>query len=216
MLTFLAWSPVLLLLILAVFLKRSALFLAVAGCLWTGLLALTVFRTPLAGVLTSALWGVQVTLPLLLVVYGGILLASVLAESGALSRLADWFTAAARDEWEKVTLLSMGMGNALEGAGIIAEPVAAPMLRAAGLSPRASASLSIIGYSGLMILGLGGVIITVLASVSGYPADVLAGKVAMPHGNILVIGGGMVGCEVSEFLTSSGDNPVIGRAQITI
>jgi lactate permease len=122
---------------------------------------------------------VQVTLPLLLVVYGGILLASVLAESGALSRLADWFTAAARDEWEKVTLLSMGMGNALEGAGIIAEPVAAPMLRAAGLSPRASASLSIIGYSGLMILGLGGVIITVLASVSGYPADVLAGKVAI-------------------------------------
>ncbi|MDF1537262.1 MAG: L-lactate permease, partial [bacterium] len=108
MLTALAWSPVLLLFILAVFLRRSALFLAVAGCLWTGVLAITVFRTPLSGVLTSALWGVQVTLPLLLVVYGGILLASVLIESGALTRLAAWFTGAARDEWEKVTLLSMG------------------------------------------------------------------------------------------------------------
>ncbi|MDT8396104.1 MAG: L-lactate permease [bacterium] len=179
MLTALAWSPVLLLFILAVFLRRSALFLAVAGCLWTGVLAITVFRTPLSGVLTSALWGVQVTLPLLLVVYGGILLASVLIESGALTRLAAWFTGAARDEWEKVTLLSMGMGNALEGAGIIAEPVAAPMLRASGLSPLASASLAITGYSGLMTLGLGGVIITVLASVSGYPADILAGKVAI-------------------------------------
>lgn len=46
--------------------------------------------------------------------------------------------------------------------------------------------------------------------------DVLAGRVAMPHGNILVIGGGMVGCEVSEFLANAGDNPVIGRAHITI
>jgi lactate permease len=179
MLTFLAWSPVLLLLILAVFLRRSALFLAVAGCLWTGALALTVFRTPLTGVLASAFRGVQVTLPLLLVVYGGILLASVLVESGALARLAEWFTAAARNEWEKITLLSTGMGNALEGAGIIAEPVAAPMLRASGLSPIASSALSITGYSGLMTLGLGGVIITVLASVSGYPAEMLAGKVAI-------------------------------------
>src|SRR5210317_1508291 len=116
MLTALAWSPVLLLLILAVFLRRSALFLAVAGCLWTGALALTIFHTPLSGVLASAFRGVQVTLPLLLVVYGGILLASVLTESGALARLADWFTAAARNEWEKITLLSTGMGNALEGA----------------------------------------------------------------------------------------------------
>jgi lactate permease len=179
LLTALAWSPVLLLLILAVFLRRSALFLAVAGCLWTGALALTVFRTPLTGVLASAFRGVQVTLPLLLVVYGGILLASVLVESGALARLAEWFTAAARNEWEKITLLSTGMGNALEGAGIIAEPVAAPMLRASGLSPVASSALSITGYSGLMTLGLGGVIITVLASVSGYPAEMLAGKVAI-------------------------------------
>lgn len=178
MITLFAWSPVLLLLILAVFLRRSALFLAVAGCIWTGLLALTVFRTPVIQVFVSAWRGFAITLPLLLVVYGGILLASVLVQSGALSRLADWFTAAARDEWEKITLLSTGMGNALEGAGIIAEPVAAPMLRASGLTPLASSALSITGYSGLMTLGLGGVIITVLATVSGYPAEMLAGNVA--------------------------------------
>jgi 2,4-dienoyl-CoA reductase-like NADH-dependent reductase (Old Yellow Enzyme family)/thioredoxin reductase len=50
--------------------------------------------------------------------------------------------------------------------------------------------------------------------VSAY--DVLAGKVAPPSGNVLVIGGGMVGLEVSEFLANPGDNPVMGCTNVTI
>ena len=179
MITFLAWSPVLLLFILAVIFRRSALELSVAGMAWTVLVAVTIFDTPLSTVALSALDGLLVTLPLLLVVYGGILLASVLIESGSLARLADWLTGAVKGEWARLSLLAMGMGNSLEGAGIIAEPVAAPMLRASGLAPRASAALSIIGYSGLMTLGLGGVIVTVLAAVTGFEASVLAREVAV-------------------------------------
>ena len=179
MLTLLAWSPVLLLFVLAVILRRSALYLSIAGYIWTALIAVAAFKTSPKTIYKMSLEGLLITLPLLLVVYGGILLASVLTESGSLARLANWLTGATRDEWEKISLLSMGMGNALEGAGIIAEPIAAPMLRASGLSPVASAALSIIGYSGLMTLGLGGVIITVLASVSGYHAEALAGNVAV-------------------------------------
>jgi lactate permease len=179
MLTLLAWSPVILLFILAVFFRRSALFLSVAGLAWTVVLAASSFKTSPGETLAAVLQGVMITLPLLLVVYGGILLASVLIESGSLGRLADWFTAAARDEMERITLLAMGMGNSLEGAGIIAEPVAAPMLRASGLPSVAAAALSIIGYSGLMTLGLGGVIITVLSAVSGYDTHLLAGQVAI-------------------------------------
>lgn len=175
----LAWSPVLLLFILAVLFRRSALALSVAGFLWTALLALTAFKTPYLSVAGASLRGVLITLPLLLVVYGGILLASVLIEAGALKRIADWFTGAAKDEWGRLGLLSVGMGNALEGAGIIAEPVAAPMLRASGLSPTASAALSIVGYSGLMTLGLGGVIITVLSAVTGFGTDILAREIAV-------------------------------------
>ncbi len=179
MLTFLAWSPVLLLFFLAVFLRKSALYLSVAGILWTCVIAGTVFQTPLKVLLFAAADGFLVTLPLLLVVYGGILLASVLIASGSLARLAQWFTGAVRGEWGRLSLLALGMGNTLEGAGIIAEPVAAPMLRASGLAPLPSAALSIIGYSGLMTLGLGGVIITVLAGVTGFPPDLLARKVAL-------------------------------------
>lgn len=179
MLTFLAWSPVLLLFVLAVFFRRSALELSAAGMVWTVIAAILIFDTPAVTVALAALDGFLVTLPLLLVVYGGILLASVLIRSGSLARLADWFTGAVRNEWDRLSLLALGMGNSLEGAGIIAEPVAAPMLRASGLAPQASAALSIIGYSGLMTLGLGGVIITVLAAVTGFEAGVLAREVAV-------------------------------------
>jgi lactate permease len=179
MITFLAWSPILLLFLLAIVFRRSALELSVAGMAWTVFIAVTVFATPFKTIGLAALDGLLVTLPLLLVVYGGILLASVLISSGSLARLANWFTGAVRGEWSRLSLLAMGMGNSLEGAGIIAEPVAAPMLRASGLAPQASAALSIIGYSGLMTLGLGGVIITVLAAVTGFDAGVLAREVAV-------------------------------------
>jgi 2,4-dienoyl-CoA reductase-like NADH-dependent reductase (Old Yellow Enzyme family)/thioredoxin reductase len=46
--------------------------------------------------------------------------------------------------------------------------------------------------------------------------DILAGTVRQPSGNILVIGGGLVGCEVAETLANLGDNPVIDRTTITI
>ncbi len=179
MLTLLAWSPVLLLFFLAVFHCRSALTLAVWGIVWTGAIALLAFQTPFIVVLLAALDGLVVTVPLLLVVFGGILLASVLIPSGSLARLGQWFTQGVRDEWDRVSLLALGLGNGLEGAGIIAEPVAAPMLRASGIAPMPSAALSVIGYSGLMTLGLGGVIVTVLSGVTGFPTDQLAYKTAI-------------------------------------
>ncbi|UCF32038.1 MAG: L-lactate permease [bacterium] len=201
----LAWSPVFLLFILAVFFRRSALYLAVAGYLWTSALAVAVFRTHYSAVGAATVRGFLITLPLLLVVYGGILLASVLIEAGSLKRIADWFTGATRDDWGKLGLLSVGMGNALEGAGIIAEPVAAPMLMASGLPSTASAALSIIGYSGLMTLGLGGVILTVLASVTGYPTELLAGKVAV----LSVPASVMMAWSIPVF--ARGDGSLLGR-----
>lgn len=46
--------------------------------------------------------------------------------------------------------------------------------------------------------------------------DVLAGRVVVPNGNILVIGGGMVGLEVADHLADPGDNPFIGRTSVTV
>ncbi len=46
--------------------------------------------------------------------------------------------------------------------------------------------------------------------------DVLAGKAATAARNVVILGGGLVGCETADFLAESGDNPVVGRTAVTI
>lgn len=46
--------------------------------------------------------------------------------------------------------------------------------------------------------------------------DVLAGKVAIGPGNVLIVGGGMVGCEVADMLADQGDNQTLGCTAVTI
>ncbi len=50
--------------------------------------------------------------------------------------------------------------------------------------------------------------------ISGH--DVLSGKVILPPGNMVVIGGGMVGLEVADFLADPGDHPLLGPNHITV
>jgi lactate permease len=172
---FLSCTPILLIFVLAVFFRASALKLSIWGLLYTVFLATAVFRTAPEVMALAALDGVLTTVPLLLVVYFGILLSLFLIEKGSLQRLAGWFDAAGKlNPVSHGLLLSFGVGNFLEGAGIIAEPVAAPMLLAAGLRPTAAVILSICGYAGLMHLSLAGVIVTVLAAVTNLPAATLA------------------------------------------
>ncbi|PIU32764.1 MAG: hypothetical protein COT06_00990 [Syntrophobacteraceae bacterium CG07_land_8_20_14_0_80_61_8] len=175
----LSWSPILLIFILAVCFRTRALTLSVCGLVYCVLLAATVFVTAWPVIGLAALDGVITTIPLLLVVYAGILLSVFLLEQGSLQRLAEWLAGSRGDRTRRALVLSFGMGNFLEGAGVIAEPVAAPMLRASGIAPEASATLSILGYAGLMHLSLAGVIVTVLAAVTGLDLAVLARELAL-------------------------------------
>ena len=171
----LSWTPILLIFVMAAFFRASALKLSVWGLLYTIGLAVTLFRTDPAAIALAAADGVLTTTPLLLVVYFGIILSLFLIRKGSLQRLAGWLDSAGRlNPVSHALLLSFGVGNFLEGAGIIAEPVAAPMIFASGIRPTASVALSVIGYSGLMHLSLAGVIVTVLASVTAIPAQTLA------------------------------------------
>ena len=158
-----------LLTVLAVVLKRSALELSIYGFLFALVLAMGLFNTPLTVALRASLDGVVTTLPLLLVIMTGILLSSLVMNTGSLTRIVEWFKAGAGDALGRNMLITFGVGNFMEGAGVIAEPIVAPMLRAAGVSRTGAAALSIIGYAGLMTLELGGIIITVLALVTELP-----------------------------------------------
>lgn len=166
----LCWSPVLLLAVLAVVFKRPALEMSVWGALFTFGLVVLWFETPVRVTLLAALDGALTTLPLVLVILAGILLSSLLLATGSFKRIVDWAMAGVRDAFQRSLLITLGVGNFMEGASVIAEPVVAPMLAAAGVSPFGAASLSIIGYAGLMTLEMAGLIITVLALVTGLPA----------------------------------------------
>jgi lactate permease len=170
----LSWTPVLLLTLAAVGLKRPALELSLIGAAFTAALAYAGFRTPLEVIWLAALDGVLTTLPLLLVVLAGIMLSNLLLATGAIERIVTWFVSGLRHPSHRHLFISLGTSNFLEGASIIAEPLVAPMLRAAGVSPPGSAALSIIGYAGLMGVEMAGIIITVLALVTGLPPAKLA------------------------------------------
>jgi lactate permease len=174
----LSWSPVLVLTVLAVGFKRPALELSLYGVLFTAALALVVFRTPPTVILLAGVDGVLTTLPLLLVVLAGILLANLLAATGSIERLVAWLLHSLRSPRHRHIFISLGLCNFLEGASVIAEPLVAPMLRAAGVQPAGAAVLSIIGYAGLMGLEMAGIIITVLALVTGLPQAELAAATA--------------------------------------
>jgi lactate permease len=169
----LSWTPVLLLAVLAVFFRCSALALSIYGWLFTFLLVTTAFRTPWTAALLSAVDGALTMLPLLLVIFTGILLSSLLMKTGSLTRIVGWLMSGVRTAFQRDLLITLGVGNFMEGASVIAEPVVAPMLRAAGVSPIGSAALPIIGYAGLLALEMGGVIITILSLVTGLPAEEL-------------------------------------------
>ena len=168
-----SWTPVVLLTVLSVLLRRSALELSIYGFLFALVLAVGFFKTPLSVGLMAALDGILTTLPLLLVIMTGILFSSLLMSTGSLDRIVAWFRTGAGDALGRNMLITFGVGNFMEGTGVIAEPVVAPMLRAAGVSPTGAAALSIIGYAGLMTLELAGIIVTVLALVTGLPVQEL-------------------------------------------
>jgi lactate permease len=171
---FLSWSPVGLLAVLAIVFRKSALELSVLGVLFSLFLVVTFFGTPIRVALMAGIDGVVTTFPLLLVIFFGVLLSNLLLSSGSLKRLVQWLEGMAGDPFHRNLMISLGVGNFMEGAGVIAEPVVAPMLHAAGVSASGAAALSIIGYSGLMTLELAGIIVTVLSLVTGFPIADLA------------------------------------------
>jgi pyruvate/2-oxoglutarate dehydrogenase complex dihydrolipoamide dehydrogenase (E3) component len=46
--------------------------------------------------------------------------------------------------------------------------------------------------------------------------QVLAGEVPIMPGRVLIIGGGLAGCETAEFMYQQGDHPLVGHTSVTI
>ncbi len=165
----LSWTPVLLLAALAMWFRRSALELAIYGFVYVAGLTAVAFQTSWTVIAMATLDGILTTLPLLAVVFLGILFSQLLVVSGSLARLVAWLLSGLSRPLAQQMLITLGLANFFEGASIIAEPMVAPMLTLTGVRPMGAAALSIIGYAGLMSIEMAGIIITVLALVTGLP-----------------------------------------------
>jgi len=117
----LCWASVLMLTVLAVFFRMPALTLSICGSLFTLLYVVILFKTFLTVALLSALDGIVTTLPLLLVVFAGIMLSTLLQATGSLSRIVTWVMGDVRDVLHRSLLITFGVANFMEGASVIAE-----------------------------------------------------------------------------------------------
>lgn len=169
-----AASPVLLIALLVICWKISALGLSVWGILFTAVIAATVFHTSITSILLAILDGCITTLPLLLTVFCGIILSVLLVGTGALSRIVNGLSKGFRNPMHQVNGICFGIENFVAGAGIITEPIIAPTLRAVGLPAKDAAILAIWGYAGLMSFTLAGVFVVILSLVTGLDSQRLA------------------------------------------
>ncbi len=46
--------------------------------------------------------------------------------------------------------------------------------------------------------------------------DVLSGRATLKAGNVVILGGGSVGCETADFLAETGDNLMVGKTSVTV
>ena len=107
---FISWTPILLITVLAAGLKRQALELAFWGCLYTFVLVLFWFKTPPSVVFLAGVDGLVTNLPLLLVIYSGMMLSGFLLETGSLKRIVEWFSNLTRNQWHNILLITVGFG----------------------------------------------------------------------------------------------------------
>jgi len=58
----------------------------------------------------------------------------------------------------------------------------------------------------------------VLAGRVAIPLEntLLTGKPGIPRTRIIILGGGLVGCETADFLATTGDNPISGQVAVSI
>lgn len=165
-----AFLPVLLILVLLLRFRVAIDVAGAVGLALTILLALCRFDTAPSVVAQSVLAGAIGSLPVSLVLAAGIFQISVMAEMGAVARLAALMkTLAPGRQAVQVLLINVGFGILLTGLGAATVAILPPILLALGYSVSAAILLPALGYVALCMYALLGVPAVVLATFAGQP-----------------------------------------------
>ena len=138
------------------------------------ILTVWIFQTPVYIALMASLDGILTTFPLLLVIIRRDT-AQPTADDNGLSEANRQLVHAGRDQCVYAQHPDHHRRGKFHGrCQCYRRAVVAPMLRAGGVLPVGAATLSIVGYSGLMTLELSGMILAVHSLITGLPIQMLA------------------------------------------
>uniref|UniRef100_A0A7C5Z721 L-lactate permease n=1 Tax=Caldicellulosiruptor owensensis TaxID=55205 RepID=A0A7C5Z721_9FIRM len=163
----LAIFPILLVLILLIFAKKTADIAGLVGWLATGLIAIVYFKTSFDVVLKSSIMGFLAALPVSLVVVTSILQLNVMESAGAMKRIIVFIKGLSKDDKVyQALILNVGFGTFLAATGAIPVTVLPPILIGLGYSTFAAIALSAVGFDALCTYALLGTPLVVFSQIA--------------------------------------------------
>lgn len=173
----LAFTPIATAFVLLVLANRPATQAMSVAYLVTVLLALLVWRVPLAQVAASTVEGWIVTLEILYIVFGAILLLNVMRTSGAIDRIRQGLLGISRDRRVQLIIIAWLFGSFIEGASGFGTPavICVPLLVTIGF-PAMAAVLALL-ITQTTASAFGGVGVPILIGMnSGLEGDAMVDR----------------------------------------
>lgn len=160
--------PVIVVLVLLIWGKRSADVSGLVGWLSALIIALLFFNTSLAVGLTASLAGIIASFPVSLMVATSIFQITFLESTGALRRIVVFVKTIARnDRAVQILIINMGIGTLLVSVGATPVSILPPIMLALGYSTFVAIALPALGYDALCTYALLGAPLVVFADLTG-------------------------------------------------
>ncbi|WP_439487457.1 L-lactate permease [Algoriphagus sp.] len=147
--SFLALLPILMVAILLVGFRFPAKYSMPIGFLLTAMIAKIAWKLSFQDIVASSIQGLFITFDILYIVFGAILLLTLLNYSGAIKAIRDGFSGISEDRRVQVVIIVWLFGSFIEGAAGFGTPAAivAPLLLAMGFPAMAAVMLGLMVQS---------------------------------------------------------------------
>jgi len=155
LLSFLALLPILVVATMLVALRLSARVAMPVGFLLTAAVAFLAWDFPVTSILASCIQGTFITFDILYIIFGAILLLTLLNYSGAVYVIRQGFSGVSNDRRVQVVIIVWLFGSFIEGAAGFGTPAAivAPLLVAMGFPAMAAVMLGLMVQSTAVTFG---------------------------------------------------------------
>lgn len=158
LLSLLALLPILIVAVMLVAFRLSARIAMPVGFALTALIAFLAWEFSLTHIIASCIQGMFITFDILYIIFGAILLLTLLNYSGAVSKIRQGFADVSIDRRVQVVIIVWLFGSFIEGAAGFGTPAAivAPLLVAMGFPAMAAVMLGLMVQSTAVTFGAAG------------------------------------------------------------